>query len=108
MIPAYNGPIFNGSGVEGGREIVDDNLDDHISKERDLKRMIIGWTNFALSIAALLAVVVIIWAGILYITALGDDGRMDSAKKIIIWAIVGILVIFIAFALVNTVIKGLF
>lgn len=108
-----NGPIsgptvFSGTGIRGGAEIVEQHLDDSISKERDLKVVLIGWTNFALSIAALLAVIAIIWAGILYITSLGDDGATEKAKKIILWALGGIFVIGIAYALVNTVISGAF
>jgi len=104
----YDGPIFRGKGLYGGAAIVEEHLDDGVSKEGDIKELIIGWTNFLLSIAALLAVVAIVWAGFLYITAAGDDSRMETAKKIVIWVIVGILLILAAYAIVNTVMQAVF
>jgi len=104
----YDGTVFTGPGLEGGALLAESLLDDNVSKERDLKTLVIGWTNFLLSVAALLAVIAIVWAGFLYVTAGGDDGRMESAKKIIIWVIIGILLILAAYAIVNTVMQAAF
>lgn len=104
----YNGPTFDGPGLRGGAGIVAGQLDNNISKERDLKRLIIGWTNFITSVVALLAVVALVWAGTLYITAFGDDSRMESAKKIVIWVVIGIILILGAYAIVNTVMQAVF
>jgi hypothetical protein len=97
-------PIFYGPGLEVGAKLTASNLDENISKERDLKKLIIGWINFLLSFAAILAVVAIVWAGTLYITALGEDGQQEKAKKIILWSVIGLLVILGAYAIVNTII----
>ncbi len=104
----YGGPVFNGPGLEGGANVVEQYLDDGVSKERDIKELIIGWTNFLLAVTAVIAVVALVWAGIVYITSLGDDSRMESAKKIIIWCIIGILVILASYAIVNTVMQAAF
>ena len=104
----YEGPVFTGPGLEGGALLAENLLDDNVSKERDIKELIIGWTNFLLSVAALVAVVALVWAGFLYITAAGDDGRMETAKKIVIWVVVGILLILAAYAIVNTVMQSAF
>lgn len=104
----YDGPVFSGPGLEGGALLAERQLDGNVSKERDVKVLIIGWTNFLLSVAALLAVVALVWAGFLYVTAAGDDGRMETAKKIVIWVVVGILLILAAYAIVNTVMQAAF
>ena len=100
--------VFDGPGLVSGSKIVRRNLDDGISHEDDLKSLAIGWVMFALSIVATVAVIAIIWAGILYITSFGDEGRVDTAKKIILYTVVGVLLIFGAYALVATVMKAVF
>jgi len=105
----YDGkPIFDGPGLIGGATIVEGGIDGNISQERNLKELIIGWTNFLLSISAILAVVALVWAGFLYITAFGDDSRMETAKKIVIWVVLGILLILASYAIVNTVMRAVF
>ena len=106
--PYLTAPIFDGDGLYGGANTTEMYLDNNISKERDLKMLIIGWTLFLLPIAALMAVLAIVWAGILYVTAIGDDGRIETAKKIILWVIIGILAILSAYAIVNTVMQAAF
>ena len=104
----YDGPVFTGPGLEGGALLAENLLDDNVSKERDIKELVIGWTNFLLSVAATLAVVALVWAGFLYVTAAGDDSRMETAKKIVIWVFIGILLILAAYAVVNTVMQAAF
>ncbi len=58
-----------------------------------------------LSFVGGLSVLIIVIAGILYITSGGDEGRTESAKKWIIYAIVGLIVSLLAWVIVNTVIK---
>ena len=68
--------------------------------------MLAGWTNFVLPFVSLLAIAAIIYAGFLYITALGNDEQVGKAKDIILWVVVGIVVILSAYAIVNTVLGG--
>ncbi len=101
-------PIFSGKGLSGGADLVEKELSGSVSKEHDIKTLIISWTNFLLPIAVTLSVLAIVWAGFLYITALGDDGNMDKAKNIIIWVVVGLLAIAAAYAIVNFVMTATF
>ncbi len=61
--------------------------------------------NFILSFLGLIAIIAIIYAGYMYITAGGDDGQTEKAKKTIIYAIIGLIVVVISYALVNTILK---
>lgn len=70
---------------------------------RDLARTIL---NFFLGFLGFLAVIMIIYGGFRYVTAGGEQEGLDNAKKIILYAIVGIIVILLSFAIVNTVLRG--
>ncbi len=101
----YDGPVFNGPGLRGGSQMAGRELSSSISKQRDLKKLIIDWAKFVLEISLVLAVVAIIWAGIRFITDMGDGAGVEAAKKIIMWTVVGLIVILGSYAIVNTVLK---
>lgn len=63
--------------------------------------------NTMLFIVGILAVIMIIFSGIRYITAHGDKGQVESAKNTLIYSIVGLVVAIIAYAIVSWV-TGLF
>lgn len=50
-----------------------------------------------------LGAIMIIVAGILYLTSAGNPGRMETAKKALTYAIVGIVIGLAASAIVNTI-----
>ena len=57
--------------------------------------------NTMLFIVGLLSLVMIIFAGIRYTTAHGDKQQVTSAKDTLIYAVVGLIVAIIAYAVVN-------
>lgn len=63
--------------------------------------LIVSIINLMLSFAALLAVGAIIWGGIIYITSVGNESQVGKAKKIIFWAIVGLLITGLSFLIVR-------
>lgn len=70
---------------------------------RTLARTIV---NFFLYFLGFVATVMIIYGGVLYVTSAGEDENTGKAKKILTYAIVGIIIILLSFAIVNTVIGG--
>lgn len=96
-------PVFNGPGLKRGANFIETRLDNNISKSRDIKELILAWMKFALQIVLLIAVIAIIWAGILYITSFGDEGRTETARNIIKWVVIGIIIMLSAYAIVNTI-----
>ncbi len=56
--------------------------------------------NFILYFLGLIATIMVIYGGFLYITSGGDD--TEKAKKVLMYAAIGIVVVLISFALVNT------
>ncbi|MEK7545219.1 MAG: pilin [Patescibacteria group bacterium] len=71
----------------------------------DIRSLALRIINFFLLFLGLVAVVMIIYAGVLYVTSAGGD-QIETAKKIIMYAVIGILLIAISFALVNTILKA--
>jgi hypothetical protein len=63
--------------------------------------------NLFLTIAGIVAVIAIIIGGIRYTTSGGDQGQIKSAKDTILYAVVGLVVAIMAFAIVNFVIGRL-
>jgi len=56
-----------------------------------------------------LVIIMFIWAGILYLIAKGDPGKIQTANKVLIWATVGVAVgilAFSAYTIVNWFIYG--
>jgi len=63
-----------------------------------------GITNMIVKFTGPVAVLMLVVGGILYATAAGEEENMDRAKRLIIATIVGMLIIYGAFAIVNTII----
>jgi len=60
--------------------------------------------NLTYFLAGVIAVIVIIVAGIMYTTSSGDTGRVSKAKNLLTYAIVGLIVVLLAFVITNIVI----
>lgn len=63
-------------------------------------RVILGLTGS-------MALIMFIYGGFLYMTAAGVEERVTKGKNTIIWAILGLIAVFSAYAVVDFVIKGL-
>ena len=63
--------------------------------------------NILLAIAGLVAVIFLIVGGFRYITAGGNEEASDSAKKTIVNAIIGIVIIILSFVIVRVISNAL-
>gem|GEM_PF-3797708 len=95
-----SGMVFDGPGAIDGLETFQNNYAGNTYGSAI--GMITGWTNFLLPFVGAIAIAAIVYAGFLYLTAAGNDEQAGKAKKIIIWVVIGIIVIFSAYAIVNT------
>lgn len=77
------------------------------SRYADLNVLIVDLLNFLIGAAAILSVAVLIFSGYMYITASGDEGKIEKATKSLTYAIIGLAIAFISVLLVNFVIKDL-
>ena len=63
--------------------------------------------SYLLGFVALIAVLLIIWAGFMILTAAGDEAKVKKAYKTIIYVIIGIVVMYLAYSIVLFVINVL-
>lgn len=64
-------------------------------------------TNILLFIIGAIAVIMLVIGGIRYTTSNGDSNAVSAAKNTILYAVVGIVVAILAYAVVNFVIGGI-
>lgn len=58
---------------------------------------------FLLSLVAVLGLLALVVGGLMYILSLGDESKAEHAKKIILYAIIGILVVGGSFMIIYTI-----
>lgn len=83
--------VYGGGGVQEG--INQASGLGGISNSTSVKDVIIRIINFILDLVLLLAVAAVIIAGIYLITSNGEKGQKDKAKKIIYYALIGVVVV---------------
>ncbi len=66
----------------------------------DIMKVILGFVGG-------LSVLVIVIAGVMYITSAGDDTKVNTAKQWILYAIIGLVISLLGWVIVDTVIRGL-
>jgi len=94
--------VFDGSGLQGGLGKAQEEISGTgIRPEGDLIPALASIINFALSFVAVFAVIAFIVAGFMFILGFGSDTANQRAKKIMIWAVVGLLVIMLSFVMVK-------
>lgn len=64
-------------------------------------------TNTILYVVGIIAVIMLIIGGIRYVTSGGDAKKVTDAKNTVLYAIIGLVIAFLAFAIVNFVISAL-
>ena len=62
--------------------------------------------NVLLFLIGAISVIMIIYGGIRYVTSGGDQGAVTSAKNTILYAVVGLVVAILAYAIVNFVVDA--
>lgn len=87
-----------GSGLIDPRDKPDDVIGS------DFRTAVIGIINYFLGFLGLIAVAFVIYAGVLMVTSQGEDENTGKAKKILLYAAIGIIIILMSFAIVNVVI----
>lgn len=75
------------------------------TKIASAEELIIATISWLLFILGILAVVAIVYSGLMYITAGSDPTRAEAAKKNLVWAIIGVVIAALSYLLVELVAK---
>ena len=96
---------FCGDGLRAGLDLTKPQIrGTGISTSDSLITVVLGLVNFSLPFAGLFAFVGLIYGGFLYVTAFATD-QSKKAKDILIWSGLGLVMIFLAYPVVATLIK---
>mgnify|MGYP000853615305 FL=1 len=97
--------LDNQAHAEGAADLIQKGADSTGQKDsRSAGDLAKDFVNIMLFAVGILAVIMIIWGGIRYVLSGGDSGAVSSAKKTILYAVVGLIVAILAYAIVNFVI----
>ena len=106
--PEFRGDIRCISESEAGTELAEGSLSSTgIPTNDTVAELVIKLINFALPYLALGAFIAFIVAAFLYVTNFGDEEQTQKAKKIMIWALVGILIVIASYTIVQFFTEGL-
>lgn len=73
--------------------------------ENDLYGLIKNIINLLLAVIGIVAVIMIIVGGIRYTTSAGDPGQTKNARDTIVYAVVGLVIAIMSYAIVNFVLS---
>lgn len=68
---------------------------------KDLVDVLSGVIDWFVWLVSALAVIAIVYSGIMYMTAGGDETKAATAKKNLLWAILGIIIVFLSYAIIG-------
>lgn len=77
------------------------------TNKNSLNGLIVNVVNLLIMITGVIAVIMIVIGGIRYTTSAGDAGQTKTARDTIIYAIAGLVVAIMAYAIVNLVLSKL-
>ena len=75
--------------------------DASVSSALSLSQIALNVLQFLLGIAGVLALIMLVVGGIMYLTSAGDEERIDNGKKIFKNALIGVIIIMTSMVLVR-------
>ena len=79
-------------------------LPDNPGLTEDLDAAILSLTNWLLGFTLSVSVLALIWGGLNYVTSSGDAQKADLSKKIIYYALIGVFISGVSYAIVNIIV----
>ena len=73
--------------------------------EKPLDEVIMDITDWVLGFAGIIAILVIVYGGLLYLTSAGNEDQMEKGKKTLMWGILGLVIIGISYAIVKVIVE---
>lgn len=67
---------------------------------------VVNVMNWLVGIVGIALIVMIIWGGFLYLTSAGNEEQIETAKKVITYAIVGVVFVFASYIITRFVIQA--
>jgi len=74
---------------------------------QDIRITIANIIRIALGLLGMVALVIVLWGGFMWMTAGGDENRIATAKKILLNGVIGLVIILSSYAITSFIIKSL-
>ena len=74
------------------------------SSQSDPRNMAVDIVKYLMTFLGIIAVVVILYGGFMWMTAAGNEDKVSKAKKLIIAGAIGLIIVLAAFAIVQFVV----
>lgn len=78
-----------------------------VASAPNIVQIVLSVIGVALSVLGVIFLALIIYAGFNYMTAGGDEGKVETAKHTIVRAVIGLVIILVSYAIVQFVIPNL-
>ncbi|MSR86852.1 hypothetical protein EXS70_01630 [Candidatus Peribacteria bacterium] len=104
LLPRAMAQVFDGPGLEGGVDVatlIDGPL------HGTLRFVILEFFYKALGFLALAAVVMVVAAGFYMVVGQGAEDSKEKAKKIILYVVIGLIIVFVARSVVGLFLNGI-
>ena len=70
----------------------------------DFEVGLMNLTNWILGFVSIIATLMVIWGGVLYLTSAGDESKAETGKKTISYAFIGLVIVGLAYSIINTIV----
>lgn len=98
LFPSF---VFAECKMEGGREVC--TLDNPLEGEKTKVADIIGTViKAALGVIGAITLLMLVWGGFQWLTAKGIDEKVHMGTQTMLWAIIGVLLVFASYLLLST------
>lgn len=92
------------AGIQDGFDVIKNLARDSGVVERGLRDTIMKAMKIGLGAVAMMALVALVVGGVMYIFSFGNEDRAKTAKNVILFAIIGLLIIGLAALVINAII----
>jgi hypothetical protein len=82
-------------------------VNNEVGAENDLNKSIGTILTIVYSVIGIVAVVMVVLGGVSYATSQGDAGKLKKGKDTILYGIIGLVIVLLAFAITNFVLSSL-
>ncbi|NBS41460.1 hypothetical protein EBS80_02265 [bacterium] len=94
-------------GLAGANASLTDVASDGGLSQTELPTLIGQLINVLLGVLGIVFVILVVYAGFLYLTSQGEEGNVKKAKKLLTQAVIGLIIIIAAYAISSYVISAL-
>ena len=91
----------------GGTDCAKNYAKSSVVSTGNVRDLVIKYVNFALPLLALAAFAGFVYAGFLYVTAYGGEEQVGKAKKVMIYAVIGLVLVILSYSIVQLFTVGL-